>query len=87
MELKEISKDIYDIDAWLDESLGKEGTPEREKNRERAWEEYNAQILLDARKNAGLTQQELADRIGQIKDISHESSVGLLFLQLQHYTK
>ena len=63
MELKEISKDIYDIDVWLDESLGKEGTPEREKNRERAWEEYNAQILLDARKNAGLTQQELADRI------------------------
>ena len=61
MELKEISKDIYDIDVWLDESLGKEGTPEREKNRERAWEEYNAQILLDARKNAGLTQQELAD--------------------------
>ena len=67
MELKEISKDIYDIDAWLDESLGQEGTPEREKNRERAWEEYNAQILLDARKNAGLTQQELADRIGANK--------------------
>ena len=67
MELKEISKDIYDIDAWLDERLGKEGTPEREKNRERAWEEYNAQILLDARKNAGLTQQELADRIGANK--------------------
>lgn len=37
------------------------------KNRERAWEEYNAQILLDARKNAGLTQQELADRIGANK--------------------
>ena len=67
MKLKEISKDIYDVDAWLDESLGKEGTPEREKNRERAWEEYNAQILLDARKNAGLTQQELADRIGANK--------------------
>ena len=67
MELKEISKDIYDIDAWLDESLGKEGTSEREKNRERAWEEYNAQILLDARKNAGFTQQELADRIGANK--------------------
>lgn len=26
--------------------------------------EYNAQILLDARKNSGLTQQELAYRIG-----------------------
>ena len=67
MKLKEISKDIYDVDAWLDESLGTEGTPEREQNSERAWEEYNAQILLDARKNAGLTQQELADRIGANK--------------------
>lgn len=27
MILKEISKDIYDVDAWLDEGLGKEGTP------------------------------------------------------------
>lgn len=31
MMLKEISKDIYDVDAWLDDGLGKEGTPEREK--------------------------------------------------------
>ena len=86
MKLKEISKDIYDVDAWLDESLGKEGTPEREKNRERAWEEYNAQILLDARKNAGLTQQELADRIGANKGYISRIERGL-FLQLQHYTK
>ena len=62
--LKEISKDIYDVDAWLDEGLGKEGTPEREKNREKAWEEYNAQILLNARKKARLTQAELAKRSG-----------------------
>lgn len=50
MKLKEISKDIYDVDAWLDEELGKEGTPEREASIEKAWEEYNGQILLDARK-------------------------------------
>lgn len=67
MELKEISKDIYDVSALLDDVLGKEGTPEREKNREKAWEEYNAQILLDARKNARLTQAELAKRIGADK--------------------
>ena len=64
MKLKKISKDIYDLNSWLDEVLGKEGTPEREKNREKAWEEYNAQILFDARKNARLTQQELAERLG-----------------------
>ena len=67
MQLKEISKDIYDVSAMLDELLGKEGTPERERNRERAWEEYNAQILLEARKNAHLTQAELAKRIGADK--------------------
>ena len=76
MELKEISKDIYDVSAMLDEVLGKEGTPERERNRERAWEEYNAQILLDARKNAHLTQSELAKRIGANKGyISRASEV------------
>ena len=67
MKLKEISKDLYDVDAWLDETLGKEGTPERERNREKAWEEYNAQVLLDARKSAHLTQAELAKRIGADK--------------------
>jgi len=67
MQLKEISKDIYDVDAWLDEGLGAESTAEREKNREKAWEEYNGQILLEARKNAHLTQAELAKRIGADK--------------------
>ena len=51
MKQKETSNEIYDISALLDEELGKEGTPERERNREKAWEEYNAQILMDARKN------------------------------------
>ena len=45
MKQKETSNEIYDISALLDEELGKEGTPERERNREKAWEEYNAQIL------------------------------------------
>ncbi len=67
MKLKEISKDIYDVDALLDDMLGKEGTAEREQNRAKAWEDYNAQILLDARKNARLTQAELAARIGADK--------------------
>ena len=67
MQLKEIKKDIYDVDAWIDEGIGAAGTPQREKAMGEAWEEYNAQILLDARKNACLTQKELADRIGADK--------------------
>ena len=67
MKLKEISKEVYDVSALLDETLGKEGSPERIQHRNKAWEEYNASILLEARKKAGLTQQEVADRIGSNK--------------------
>lgn len=67
MELKGVSKDIYNVSASLDKVLEKEGTPEREKNCKKVWEEYNAQILLNARKNARLTQAELAKRIGADK--------------------
>lgn len=59
--------EIYDVSAELAREFGEVGTPEREKAVEKAWEEYNAQILLDARKNAGLTQAELARRIGADK--------------------
>ena len=44
MQLREIEKDKYDVDALLDEVLGREGSPEREKNRALAWEEYLAQV-------------------------------------------
>ena len=80
MKLKEISKDIYDVSALLDEVLGKEGTPEREKSCEKAWEEYNAQILLDARKNARLTQAELAKRIGADKGYISRIQVCILLI-------
>lgn len=78
MKLKEISKDIYDVDAWLDDELGKEGTPEREASLEKAWEEYNGQMLLDARKNARLTQEELANRIGADKGYISKVERGLI---------
>lgn len=78
MKLKEINKDIYDVSTLLDEELGAMGTAERQKNTEKAWEEYNAQILLDARKNAGLTQAELAERIGAEKGYISRIERGLI---------
>jgi Predicted transcriptional regulator with C-terminal CBS domains len=59
--------EIYDISAELAKEFGEIGTKEREEATAKAWEEYNAQILLDARKNARLTQEELAKRIGADK--------------------
>ena len=58
---------IYDVSAELEREFGKAGSAQREKAIAQAWEEYNAQILLDARKKAGLTQAQLAARIGADK--------------------
>ena len=58
---------IYDVSAELEQEFGPKGSASRKVAEDKAWEEYNAQILLDARKNAGLTQQELAERIGANK--------------------
>ena len=61
---KEISKDIYDVDAWIDEGIGAPGTEKRKKAEELAIAEFNAQLLLDARREAKVTQAELAERVG-----------------------
>jgi DNA-binding XRE family transcriptional regulator len=58
---------ITDISEQLEKEFGKHGTPERAKFDEEAWAFYTSQILLDARKNARLTQVELAERIGADK--------------------
>ncbi len=58
---------IRDYSAKLDAQYGAPGTPERAKFDEEAYAFYTSQILLDARKNARLTQEELARRIGANK--------------------
>ena len=60
-------REIYDISAELAREFGEVGSATREEAIEKAWDEYNAQILLDARKKARLTQAELAARIGADK--------------------
>lgn len=58
---------IVDYSAILEKEFGKHGTEERAKFDEEAYAFYTSQILLDARKNARLTQAELAKRIGANK--------------------
>lgn len=47
---------IVDYSAVLEKKFGKPGTEERAKFDEEAYAFYTSQILLDARKNARLTQ-------------------------------
>lgn len=57
----------YNVSEELDRTFGAPGTESRRQAENQAWEEYNAQILLDARKEVGMTQSELAEKIGTDK--------------------
>lgn len=50
MSLQEISKNIYDVDAWMDEQYGKVGSPECEDFRKEAYAYCVGQIVHNARK-------------------------------------
>ncbi|KAA6325391.1 hypothetical protein EZS27_025389 [termite gut metagenome] len=58
---------IRNYSAVLETKYGVPGTSERAKFDEEAYAFYTSQILLDARKNARLTQAQLAQRIGADK--------------------
>ncbi|MCI6159783.1 MAG: helix-turn-helix transcriptional regulator [Prevotellaceae bacterium] len=77
---------IEDYDLVLDAKYGKEGTPQRAQFEEEAKAFYASQILLQARKEAKMTQSELAEKAGTTKSyISKiengviEPGVGLFF--------
>lgn len=77
---------IEDYDVILDSRYGAEGTESRNAFEEEARAFYASQILLEARKEVGLTQAELAKRVGTSKSYiskletgSVEPSVGFFY--------
>lgn len=58
---------LNDYDVVLDAEFGKEGTKERADALEKAYAFYTGQIMHDARKEAHVTQAELAKRINSTK--------------------
>lgn len=69
---------IVDYDLVLDKKFGKEGTPERAKAEENAYSFYSGQILHDARKEANITQEELARRTNTTKSYISKIENGLI---------
>lgn len=57
----------YNVSEELNNTFGAPGSESRRRAEDQAWEEYNAQILLDARKKSGMTQSTLAEKIGADK--------------------
>jgi ribosome-binding protein aMBF1 (putative translation factor) len=79
--------EIYDVSAELTRIFGVEGSATRNKAIEEAWEDYNAQILHDARKNARLSQAELAQRIGADKGYISRIERGLIVPSIATFYK
>lgn len=69
---------IVDYDVVLDAKFGKEGSPERAKAEDDAYAFYASQILLDARKEAKMTQSELAKKVGTNKSYISKIENGLI---------
>lgn len=77
-ETTEPNTDIYDISAELAKEFGEIGSEKRQKAIEHAWEEYNAQILYEARKNAKMTQEALAKKMNVNKSYISRIERGLI---------
>jgi len=58
---------LTDVSSELEKEFGKHGTLERAKFDDEAYAFYTGQILLQARKEAKITQSELAKRISSTK--------------------
>ena len=69
---------IVDYDAVLDAKFGKPGTPKRARAEEDAYAFYSGQILQDARKEAKMTQAELAERTQTTKSYISKVEHGLI---------
>lgn len=69
---------INDYSAILAQKYGEEGTPQRAKFNEEAYEFYTSQILLDARKEAKMTQSELADKLNVTKSYISKIEKGVI---------
>ena len=76
--------DVHSFDDVMDAMLGAPGTAQREQFRREAYAYCVGTIIRDARKADGITQQELADRVGakksyisRIETGSVEPSAGL----------
>ncbi len=67
MNLEKISKDIYNVDAWMDEQYGKVGSPERKSFVKRLMFIVWDRLFMMQGSKKKMTQTELAQKIGTNK--------------------
>ena len=81
MKKENITK-ICDFDALLDSKYGEKGTDKREQFESRATYFIISEILKEARKEANMTQEQLAKKIGTKKSYISRIENGKCDIQL-----
>ena len=78
-------KALPTVEDLFRKEYGEKGTPAREEfeAKARAW--YYSEILKDARKSAGMTQKELAERIGKKREYISKLERGETDMQLSTF--
>lgn len=82
MEKNKKLKDVENFSELLDSKYGKIGTPKREEFDEKSQAFVLSEVLKQARKEANMTQQELADKIGTKKTYISRIENGRTDIQL-----
>lgn len=80
-------KELPTAEEMLEKEYGSKGTPSREEfdAKSKAW--YYAEVLKDARKSAGITQQQLADLIGRKREYIAMLEKGETDMQLSTFIR
>lgn len=84
IDLNKLGK-LHTADELLDEKYGLPGTVTRDAFEAKAKAWYYAEVLKDARKSAGITQQELADKIGKKREYIASLEKGETDMQLSTF--
>jgi HTH-type transcriptional regulator/antitoxin HipB len=79
---KKTIKEARSFDELLDIKYGKVGTPKRDKFEEKAQYFIISEMLKEARKEANMTQEELAEKIGTKKSYISRLENGKCDIQL-----
>lgn len=69
---------VNNYSAVLERKYGKDGSAERAKFNEEAYTFYTSQILAEARKEAKMTQSDLAKKVGTNKSYISKIEHGLI---------
>lgn len=81
----ELLSDLPTANSLLDEKYGNVGTSERDEFSAKAKAWYYATLLREKRKEAGITQKELAERIGRKREYIVKIEQGETDMQLSTF--